>query len=316
MSFAKPSEGSSSPAHADGDQPAAVATAGQGVELALGTVQFGLAYGVVGSGRQVDDGEAVRILRRSAELGVRVLDTAAAYGDIEQRLAGLAAQSGRTRFVVVTKIPPLPANADAAMAASFVREAIQRSATRLGPSLATVLFHRAEDLLGPLAQPAWSAAAEVAADLGLRLGVSCYGPAELKAIAGRFPVAVAQLPGNALDQRLAGCAFPGIELHLRSAFLQGLLLAEAGQGAQRVPAAAAALRLWHRRCDELGLPPLTAALGAVKALPGLRCCVVGVESVAQLEEIAGAWAAAAPMAVPELASTDPAVIDPRVWVKA
>lgn len=282
------------------------------VELALGTVQFGLAYGVVGSGHQVADVEARRILERAAVLGIRVLDTAAAYGDIEQRLARLA---GATKFNVVSKIPPLPKDADAAAATTFVREALARSQARLKLHLQSVLFHSADDLLGPLGEAAWREAAAFTTRAGLRLGVSCYGPAQLQTLRERFPVTIAQLPGNALDQRLHGHDFDGIELHVRSAFLQGLLLAPT-QGSQRVPAAAAHLTRWKERCEELAMSPLTAALGAVKALPGVRYCVVGVETLGQLEEITTAWAEAKPLAWTDLATDDAEVIDPRVWRKA
>lgn len=283
------------------------------IELALGTVQFGLAYGVVGSGQQVADAEARRILDRAAALGVRVLDTAAAYGDIEQRLAGLV---GQHRFAAVSKIPPLWKGADAAGAAAFVHKALTSSTNRLGSLLTSVLFHSADDLLGPLGPVLWTEASRFSAKAGLRLGVSCYSPMQLKAVLERFPVVLAQLPGNAFDQRLNGFDFPGVELHLRSAFLQGLLLAPAEQGGQRLPAAAAALRHWQQRCEQHDLSPLAAALGAAKALPGVRYCVVGVESVAQLEQIAAAWAQARPLALPELATDDPAIIDPRAWKKA
>lgn len=284
------------------------------MELALGTVQFGLAYGVVGSGHQVPDDEARRILEQAAALGIRVLDTAAAYGDIEQRLAGL---SGGAPFSVVSKIPPLPADVTTpAAAARFVEASVLRSRERLGPLLQSLLFHSADNLAGAWGDALWRAAAEACATAGLKLGVSCYGPQQLTELRRRYDIPIAQLPGNVLDQRLVEHQFHGIELHLRSAFLQGLLLAPAEQGGARVPDAAAHLARWQQRCLEHGLSPLTAALSAVKALPGVRYCVVGVESVAQLAQIATAWSRATPMAWPDLATDEPAVIDPRVWKKA
>ena len=288
----------------------ATAAIGAPIELALGTVQFGLAYGVVGSGQRVTDDEARAILQAAAAQGVRVLDTAAAYGDIEQRLAGLC---GTTPYSVVSKIAPLPAGCDAQTAARLVRESVERSCERLGPRLHALLFHSADDLLGPLGDLAWAQASACCLGLGVRLGVSVYGPQQLHAVLARYPVALAQLPGNALDQRLMAHRFDGVELHLRSAFLQGLLLADAAVAGARVPAAAPALKRWQVACTRLGLGALEAALGAVKALPGVRCCVVGVESVAQLEDIAAAWRQAQPLYLPGLATDDAAVIDPRTW---
>ena len=61
------------------------------MKLALGTVQFGLAYGITGRGAVVPEQEVREILVAAADQGVSVLDTAVAYGDIEPRLAGLCA---------------------------------------------------------------------------------------------------------------------------------------------------------------------------------------------------------------------------------
>jgi len=129
------------------------------------------------------------------------------------------------------------------------------------------------------------------------------------------PVALAQLPGNALDQRIAQ-APSAVPLHLRSALLQGLLLMPLAQASQRLPVAAAALAHWHAWCAERALAPLTAALGIVKGLPGVTHCVVGAETLPQFQAIARAWQDAPVLQAPELAVAEPAVIDPRTWKPA
>ena len=50
-------------------------------KLGLGTVQFGQAYGVSNRSGQVPKKEAAAILERAAKAGVRLLDTAANYGE-------------------------------------------------------------------------------------------------------------------------------------------------------------------------------------------------------------------------------------------
>lgn len=285
------------------------------MELALGTVQFGLAYGAVGSGRQVEPDTARAILAQAWTDGVRWLDTAAAYGDIESRLAGLC---GEHDFRIVSKIASLAAlPVDTREAA--LRSSIARSIDRLGTRLDTLMFHSPADLAGDTGAALWQAARAATRPHGLRLGVSVYGPQELAALRERFDIDVAQLPGNALDQRLAApgaaSALDGIELHLRSAFLQGLLLAP-GAGAQRIPAAAPALQAWEQRCAEAGLALPVAALGVVKALPQVSCCVVGTETLQQWQQIHAAWQQATPLRWPDLACDDPDTIDPRRWPPA
>lgn len=281
------------------------------MQLALGTVQFGLAYGAVGSGHMVAPDTAAAILDAAWQAGVRCLDTAAAYGDIEARLAALC---GPHPFRIISKIAPLGA-IPAAERADAVRASVQRSIARLGDRLDGLLFHSVADLEAEGGDALWAAARAALRQAGrpLKLGVSGYAPEELQRLRQRLDVELAQLPGNALDQRLtAGHDFSGIELHLRSAFLQGLLLAPE-RGARRVPAAAAALARWRQHCEAGGLAPVEAALGVAQGLPGVAACVVGVETVGQFQEIAGAWGRSRPLHWPEVACADPDAWDPRRW---
>ena len=74
--------------------------------LALGTVQFGMRYGIANSTGQVTAEQAGAMLRVAAVSGIDTLDTAVAYGSSESCLGAL----GVSDFRVVTKLPPLPAD--------------------------------------------------------------------------------------------------------------------------------------------------------------------------------------------------------------
>lgn len=283
------------------------------MELALGTVQFGLRYGVAGRGTAVPPVEVRAILERAHALGIRVLDTAAAYGDIEPRLAALA---DGLSFRIVSKLPPCPDGLNAEAAAAWAIHTLTQSRSRLGPALGAMLFHRAEDLLESRGDALWAACAQFAVTHELRLGVSTYDFATLERVRTRFPISIAQVPGNVFDQRLRLASLAGdtpLEIHVRSAFLQGLLLMPEAEAAVRVSAAASALTRWHRWCRARGHDALVAALGIVKSLPSVSHCVVGVDDLGQLEAIAAAWLAAPVLVAEDLAVTDPDIIDPRRW---
>lgn len=279
--------------------------------LALGSVQFGLPYGIAGRDCPVGEPEIEAILQSAAKAGVRCVDTAPGYGDIEERLAGL---SGNADFDFVSKIPVIPSDFSPSAAAEFVKQSAARSLERLGTRLTTLLFHRGADLLESYGDQAWRAMEDVGKAVGIKCGVSCYSPDELTAIRTRFPVSVAQIPGNAFDQRLKDAGgIEGIELHIRSAFLQGLLLMSADSARRRLPAASAAIEAWDSWCREQGLGRLSASLAVVKSLPQMALCVVGVDSLVQFQEISAAWDRASPIDAPNLAVNDPEVIDPRRW---
>ncbi len=282
------------------------------MELALGTVQFGLAYGVAGSGHPVSESETRTILATAYEAGIRRLDTAPAYGDVEERLGGLC---GRLGFSIVSKIPAMPAGLDSAEAVSWLRASVDRSRRRLGDRLGGIIFHDASLPIGPHGAALRDALADAVAGSRIRVGASHYSAETLPDKALWSDHAMAQLPGNAYDQRVAGlaAALAETEVSMRSAFLQGLLLAERSRAVARVPEAADWLATWDRWCVEAGLSPLAAALAVAKGFDAVNYCLIGVDSVAQLRDIVAAWEATSAIRAPELAGDDPRVFDPRQW---
>jgi aryl-alcohol dehydrogenase-like predicted oxidoreductase len=284
------------------------------MQLALGTVQFGIAYGIAGRGEPVPEAEVRAILEDAAAQGVTMLDTAAAYGDIEPRLARLAAG---LPLRIVSKIPALNESMDPAAAAQAALTAARQSHQRLGPALCGLMMHRAQDLQGARGEAVWGALAPWARNEGIVLGASCYAPAEAASLAAKPGIALCQLPGNALDQRIAqpyrAEALRGVEVHLRSAFLQGLLLMPRSQASSSLPTAAAALARWHAWADKRGLSPLEAALSVVKSFSVVSSVVVGVDSLYQWRAIAVAWRSTRAVAAPELATNKIRIIDPRHW---
>ncbi len=285
------------------------------MELALGTVQFGIPYGLAGRSEPVPEYEVRAILEYAFSAGIRILDTAAAYGTIERRLRRL---TGNNPFRIVTKLPAMPQPATVEQAKQWAITQLNSAMDNLGDRLDTVMFHRADDLLETHGMDVWHICSEWAAKHDVRLGASCYDPQTLTNIRSLLSVEVAQLPSNALDQRLRTHAHDnsgGVELHVRSAFLQGLLLMDEASATRRVPAAHSAITRWHTWLRQNSMEALPAALGLVKSLKGVHCCVVGVDRLNQLEELTGAWASTPPLEAPELASVDPSIIDPRNWHK-
>ncbi len=282
--------------------------------LALGTVQFGLAYGIAGRDAPVDEHAVRSILELASAAGVTRLDTAAAYGDIEQRLARLI---GDLSFGVVSKIPAIAPGLAGAERLAFVEAAIRQSHARLGGLLCGLLFHDAALFAGGENDGLWDHSAGLCARLGIPLGVSGYDPGAMAGLAARLPLAMVQLPANALDQRITAAA-PGLarcETSLRSIFLQGLLLLEPDQAVRRLPACAPAILAWQAWCAQACLPPLEAALAIARGLPAAYC-VVGVDDPAQFEAIARAWSSVQPCHAAALAQADPALIDPRQWPRS
>jgi aryl-alcohol dehydrogenase-like predicted oxidoreductase len=137
-------------------------------------------------------------------------------------------------------------------------------------------------------------------------------------LAQRFRPDVMQLPFSVLDQRLlqdgtlARLKDLNVEVHARSVFLQGLLFLEALP--EKLRYAEPRLARTRERITQAGSTPLAAALGFVLSRPEIAVALVGVQSVAQLEEIL----AAARLPLPRLdwanlALDDELVLTPSRW---
>jgi aryl-alcohol dehydrogenase-like predicted oxidoreductase len=277
-------------------------------------VQFGTDYGVSNAAGQVSVREVKAILGYAHATGIRVLDTAASYGTAEEALGTALAPD--QDFAIVTKALPL----------SHGLEEIEKRARRSldllrRRSADAILIHAAGDLAGPEGPRLWALVQRLR-DEGLyrRIGISAYlgdGPLEL---ARRYRPDLIQLPVSILDQRLlhsgelALLKQLGIEIHVRSIFLQGLLLMDPRQLPARLAHAGPALAATKARIREAGLRPIEAAVGFVLAQDDIDIAVVGVTSQDELAQIVAASAKPLPDFDWEAcAIDDPLTLTPSLW---
>jgi len=257
--------------------------------LGLGTVQFGLPYGVSNARGQVDINEAARILDEAHAAGVRTLDTAAQYGEAEQVLNQLGAAA---RFDIVTKCPPLGADGSAKSALAAVEQSLKLFAPHrpLG-----VLMHHASDLDSDEGKKLWDGLQALKRSERIRrVGFSCYFEDAPVARARALAPDMVQLPLSVLDQRpirsgvLADLSALGVAVHARSVFLQGLLFLKRGQLPESIADAGPAIERARARMMAAGATPVAGALAFALAWPEVERVIVGVTSVAELRELISA----------------------------
>lgn len=231
--------------------------------------------------------EVSEILRLAQEFGLGVLDTASAYGEAESVLG----KHGTGGFRVVTKIAPPPKNMT--ISEAWVLEKVEESLLRLRrPSLAAVLLHAPEELRGPNGARLISGLIE-AKRTGLteKVGVSVYEPEDLDWIAGLLDPEIVQAPLSVFDRRLVTSGWlnrlvaRGVEVHVRSVFLQGSLLAGSHSLPEFLRPWADEFKRFENWADSQGLSPLEAALGFPLSVEGVDKVVVGVASSRQLKEV-------------------------------
>ena len=219
------------------------------MKLALGTVQFGLHYGIANEAGQVSLGEAQSVLSLAKANEIDVLDTAIAYGASEEVLGKV----GIDGFRVVTKFPSLPD--DQNNVAHWVIEQVRESLARLGQKkLYGLLLHRSEDLLGSKGGQLLQALADLKNDgFVQKIGFSIYSPDEIDEVYKKIKIDLVQAPLNVVDRRLQSSGWldrlkdDGVEVHTRSAFLQGLLLMERSKIPQKFSRWSHLWDQWHEK---------------------------------------------------------------------
>ncbi|MGE0483652.1 MAG: aldo/keto reductase [Gammaproteobacteria bacterium] len=261
------------------------------MNLGLGSVQFGTAYGVTNAGGVVPGDEVGTILALAAQRGVRVIDTAHLYGNAE---AVLGRELPRPHsFRIVTKTPKFAGAGDAGAVSGALAAALEASLGALGEDrVAGLIVHDCGDLLGRHGDALWAALeAHRAAGAVERIGASVYNGAEIDALLERYPLELVQLPLNVLDRRLvvggqlARLVAAGVEVHVRSVFLQGLVLTQPDRLDARFSALRGPLAALRAALTAAGLGVVEGALRAVGGLPGIGTIVVGVTSAAEFREI-------------------------------
>ena len=201
------------------------------MRLGLGTAQFGLDYGLANGFSQVSKDQSYHIVNLAHDQGLRVYDTAINYGQSEGVLGEILASNAKfSSSRIITKLTPKDCKPEDCQ--DWVEKEVTASLTRLRtPVLDGLLIHGIEgfhaDNAKPLAQ-----SLQTLKEKGLikKLGISIYDPTELRIALDMMDLDLVQAPMNLVDRRLEISGWlkklqqKNIELHVRSVFLQGLLL--------------------------------------------------------------------------------------------
>jgi spore coat polysaccharide biosynthesis protein SpsF (cytidylyltransferase family)/aryl-alcohol dehydrogenase-like predicted oxidoreductase len=299
--------------------------------LTLGTAQLGLDYGITNHRGRPSDAEALAILSAAVEGGITQIDTARAYGDAERRIGRSLEGSAARELRIMSKLPPLSELTESATpdaVASAVDSSVQGSCRDIRRSQVDVMmFHRCTDMFR------WQGAAlDRLHDHLLRgtigaIGVSVYTPLEASRVLADSRITQLEIPFNLLDQRWllpefqrAAALRPDVAIHVRSVFLQGLLLNPAERWpswVETAPRLCADIRHVTESLQRASAADLCIAF--VRAFPWVTSLVVGVESAAQLAELL--WCARQPplgaaqaAKVSEIFSTvNERLLNPSLW---
>jgi aryl-alcohol dehydrogenase-like predicted oxidoreductase len=286
-------------------------------KLGLGTVQWGLPYGLANQHGITTPDTVTAILVEARHHGITVLDTASLYGEAETVLGANPLQM----FHVISKTPKFATSVITDEQALQLTQVFHQSLQRLScKKIYGLLIHHAVDLLVPGGEKLVAAMVKLKEKGSVEnIGVSVYDGEQAAAVLKIFKPDIVQLPVSILDQRmlwngqLERLKKEGIEIHIRSVFLQGLLLMPLSQ----IPAYFAPIRpllaRWHAAAQAQGMTQVQAALSFVRDIPYVDTVLVGVENLAQFRSCLEDFSIDASFDASNLACNDPLFVNPARW---
>ena len=245
-------------------------------KLVLGTVQFGLQYGVNSAGRPSK--EAVKgILAEAAKGGITTLDTSSAYGNSEEILGECIASD--ESFNIVSKYPkgeiPVGEMFDSSLKKLKVKQ------------LYGYLLHHFEVYKNnPKVWDEFIALKE--AGKVQKIGFSLYTPDELEFILkNKSPFDLIQVPFNIFDKKflpyIKKLHEKGVEIHVRSTFLQGLFFKDRNTLPEKLQPMKKYLLQLDEFSKQSGLSISEIALNYNLQNPYIDGVLIGVDNVSQLQ---------------------------------
>ena len=259
-------------------------------KLALGTVQWGVPYGLYNQEGMTSTKTVKAILDEALAGGIHLLDTASLYGESEAVLG----RNVLDEFRIVTKTPKFQVEHIERQEVDGLVNTFRASLKKLNcASIYGLLIHDAEDILKPgglmLIQALVALKMQGLVD---KIGVSVYDGKQVTRILKIFTPDIVQLPISILDQRvlrdgtLDSLYQLGVEVHARSVFLQGLLLMPADEIPIYFNPIRSLLNQFHMAANDQNLTAIQASLTFVRDLTQISKVLVGVQNLQQFQDCA------------------------------
>lgn len=248
------------------------------MKLALGTVQFGLDYGINNKNGSPNDDIIASIFNYAKEEGISILDTAPKYGTAEIKIGSLA----ESKFNVVTKFSAAKTGKDLVIQLNNSLKALRLN------SVYGYLAHNADELIENMGL--WEIL-QLEKQKGKinKIGYSLYTTQQLETLMSlNILPDLVQLPYSLLDRKFEQYFDQlkkyNIEIHIRSAFLQGLYFMDVSSLPVNLSPLSSDLESLKQICSENAISMSSLALNFAIKNAAIDNVVIGVESITQLKE--------------------------------
>jgi aryl-alcohol dehydrogenase-like predicted oxidoreductase/RimJ/RimL family protein N-acetyltransferase len=282
-------------------------------KIILGSANFENDYGI--RKKNIRKHEIKNILRCAKKYGINFIDTANNYGKSEEILG----MNETNNFELTSKFSKVDKNIGVKkFIEKNLEETLKKTKTK---QIYGYLAHNPNDLLSSKGKIIIKTLIHLKKQkLVKKIGVSVYEVKELKEILKVFKPDIVQLPINILNQSflkndyLKKIKELGIEIHVRSIFLQGILLENKIKNVNEI--IDEKVKKIDKICFKKNITRLSFLLNFIKSIHEIDKIVVGIDSVNQLKKIIKYMQNPIKISnFKSLAVTDERIVDPRSWVK-
>lgn len=257
------------------------------MKLAIGTAQLGSAYGVANTSGILPEKEMKKIFDRAILEGIDTIDTARSYGESEIILGNSCVDN----FKVITKLPTIPDNC--LNIEKWVDNYIERSLISLKlKKIYGILLHNPNQLLSDSGKVLFRALESYKKNGVIsKIGISIYSPSQLDLILPKFSIDIVQAPFNIVDRRILNSGWleklfkKNIETHIRSIFLQGLLLMQYEKIPNQFSNWNRVWLKWKNWLLDNEISPVHACISFVDSFQEVDKIIVGFDSFAHFDQI-------------------------------
>lgn len=287
------------------------------MKLGIGTVQFGLNYGISNFSGKVKKKDAKKILDTGFNFRIDTIDTANNYGESEAILGKLNFKQTK----IITKISI--SNKKNLNTEISIKKKIENSLRKLNrKTLYGVLIHNPKQLKKYHYQSINKVINNLKKNGVIKkFGISIYNSKDLSKILKKISIDIIQIPINLFDRRMEKSGWlkklkhKGIEIHARSIFLQGLLLLPKSKIPKKFLRYKKLFKDWYNWLDtNHEVTSKEACISYIKSLSEIDKIIIGFNSVSEIKEIIKIYKSKKKI-FPDISSNEKLLLEPQNWEK-
>ena len=284
-------------------------------KIILGSANFEQKYGL--KKNTINKKEIKKLFNLALKNKINMIDTSPGYKSAEKIIGSIS----NNKFKIISKIPKIPKNIKKKIIKKWIVNKTKNSLKNLKvKKFDYLLLQDAKSLIGKNGYEIYASIKKIK-KLGLteKIGISIYDFNILGKILSRFAFDLVQVPFNILDQRLLTTGWlqklnkRKIKIHVRSVFLQGILLLKYNQLPKKLKYLKKNWIIWEKWLKKNKLTPLQACLSFIFNQKNLDGVIMGYNSKDQLDQILSQKKIMNKSISPEINFKNKKLIDPREW---